>query len=179
MKLALALFAASLLVTVRAADSAGAYPPLKYQPLCSHGQALVDMEMARHPELKLITVHITPLGVPADANAERRILCSSIGRFGKPDAGPDAEVFNTNAEQVEIDKKLAPGANPFGPTAAPKYEVMAPLYDQAGDKIGIIVVVFPWKAGDDVAQKHATALKIRDEFKERTASKDDLLRPAE
>ena len=65
MKLVLALLAASLLVTVRAADSAGAYPPLKYKPLCSHGQALVDMEMARHPELKLITVHITPLGVPA------------------------------------------------------------------------------------------------------------------
>ena len=76
------------------------------------------------------------------------------------------------------DKKLAPGANPFGPTAGPKYEVLAPLFDQSGATIGIIVVVFPWKEGDDVATKHATALKIRDEFKERTASKDDLLRPA-
>jgi hypothetical protein len=171
--LALGMLAATL-APLRAADP---YAPLKYKPICTHGQALVDMEMARHPELKLITVHITPRGIPTDSAKDRCILCSSIGRFGKPDAGPDGDVVTTGKEQVEIDRH-APGANPFAPTAPPKYEVLTPLLARSGKIIGLLVVVFPWKEGVDTDKLHQVAMQIRDDFKERTADKDDLLRPA-
>ena len=175
----LAALAAGLTAAASGAGpSALHYAPLKYQPICSHGQALVDMEMAKHRELKLITLHATPPGVPADANEQRCILCSSIGRFGKPDAGPDADVFKKNQEFIELTKTAPPGTNPGGPTAPPKYEVLTPLLDRSGASIGIAVIVFLYKEGDDLAKLHQIAMDIRDELRQRIASKDDLLRPA-
>jgi hypothetical protein len=155
-----------------------AFAPLAYAPLGNYGQALVDMEMAKHSELKLITLHVTPAGVPADSDKDRCILCSSIGRIGKHDNDEDIGIFRANKEKTELEKDLAPGAPSYGPTAPPKYEVMTPLLDKAGETIGLAVIVFGYKAGDDVKKFDRIAHDIRDELRERIAAKDDLLKPA-
>jgi hypothetical protein len=164
--------------TLAAQESAKPYAPLAYTPQGTKGQALVDMEMAKHTELRLITLHVTPNGIAADSDKDRCIMCSSIGRIGKPDNDEDIGVFKAGKEKTELATTPPPPTAPFSVTAAPKYEVMTPLLDSAGDSIGLAVIVFNYKAGDDTKKYDKIAHKIRDDFKKRVASKDDLLGPA-
>ena len=162
--------------TVFAAENK--YAPLAYQPLCSFGQALVDVEVARHPELKILTVHVTPRGVPVDTDKERRLFFSNIGRVGKMDAGPDAQVYQSNRELVEIEKDPAPASTNFSITATPKYEVLEILRDRAGNRIGLVVMVFPYHENFDLEQYHKIALQVAKALSERISSKDGLFDPA-
>jgi hypothetical protein len=156
----------------------GSYAPLDYTPQGNVGQALVDMEMARHPELKLITIHVTPKGVSPDADKDRCILCSSIGRIGKHDNQEDIDVYRAGKETTELATRYAKNVSPWSVTQAPKYEVATPLLDNAGDKVGLLVIVFGYRKGDDTSKFDSIAHQIRDDIKERIASKDDLLAPA-
>lgn len=136
------------------------YAPLAYQPLCSFGRALVDVEVARHPELKILTVHVTPRGV------------------SKMDAGPDAQVYQSNRELVEIEKDPSPASTNFSITATPKDEVLEILRDRAGNRIGLVVMVFPYHENFDLKQYHKIALQVAQELSERISSKDGLFDPA-
>ncbi len=170
--LSLVLTAAAL----RGADSK--YAPLAYQPLCPQGQALVDMEMARHPELKILTLHVTPRGVSVDADKERRLFFSNIGRVSKMDADVDAEVYRSDKELVEVVKDPTPPSTNFSITASPKYEVLTILRDDKGNRIGLIVMVFPYHENFDLEQYHKIALLITKELNERISSKDGMFDPA-
>jgi hypothetical protein len=166
----------ALMTTAVAADQK--YAPLTYQPLCNLGQALVDMEVARHPELKILTVHVTPRGIPADTDSERRLFFSNIGRVSKVDAGVDAEVYRSNKELIEIEKDPAPPSTNFSITAAPKYEVLEILRDRNGNRLGLIVMVFPYHDNFDLEQYHKVALLVAKELGERISKKDELFDPA-
>lgn len=170
------LWLAAAAATAHAVDAK--YAPLSYQPICSQGQALVDMEVARHPELKILTLHVTPHGVPADTDNERRLFFSNIGRVSKVDAGVDAEVYRSDKELVEIEKDPAPPSTNFSITASPKYEVLEILRDKNGTRIGLIVMVFPYHDNFDLEQYHKVALQVARELNERIASKDGLFDPA-
>ncbi|MEO6874894.1 MAG: hypothetical protein ABI222_08735 [Opitutaceae bacterium] len=175
-------FAAMILVgcTVSSgrAETANPFAPLTYTPQGNYGQALVDMEMARHPELKILTVHVTPPGVAATADAERRLLFSNIGRIGKVDNAADGEVFRGGVEVIEVLKEAAPPSTNFSITAAPKYEVVEILQDATGAKIGLIVMVFPYHENFDLGKYRTVAQAVARELNRRVTTKDGLFKPA-
>jgi hypothetical protein len=170
------LWLTAVAATAHAADAK--YSPLAYQPICSQGQALVDMEVARHPELKILTLHVTPRDVPVDVDSERRLFFSNIGRVSKVDAGPDGDVYRSDKELIEIEKNPAKPSTNFSITATPKYEVLEILRDKNGARIGLIVMVFPYHENFDLEQYHKVALQVARELNERIASKDSLFDPA-
>ena len=169
---------AGLVASALAAETPNKFAPLAYTPLCNYGQALVDMEVARHPELKILTVHVTPPGVAAVDDRERRLLFSNIGRIGKVDNDADGEVFRGGIEVVEVLKGPAPPSTNFSITAAPKYEVLNILKDQSGKSIGLIVMVFPYHENFDLEKYHAIAKAVVSELNSRVPAKDDLFKPA-
>jgi hypothetical protein len=174
----LASIALVMAASGHAAPSPGAYPPLPYQPMGTDGQALVDMEVLKHPELKILTVHVTPPGVAPDVDKERRLMFSNIGRVGKIDNDGDAEVFRAGKELVEVLTEESPPSTNFSITASPKYEVLVPLNDASGKKIGLIVMIFPYHQNFDLESYHQIARDVTAELSSRVKSKDDLFRPA-
>lgn len=159
-------------------DNPNPYAPLPYKPVGNYGQAIVDMEMLKHPEVKLLTLHITPLGVPADSDKDRMMLCSSCGRIGNPDSDHDIGIFNSGKELVEWEKEPKATQKPWFPQAAPKYGVVEHIRTKSGDSVGLAAIVFPWKEGDDIAAYRKIAYEIMTDIKERIETKDDLLKPA-
>lgn len=165
-------------VAIQSAETASKYAPLTYTPLCNYGQALVDMEMAKHPELKILTVHVTPPGIAPEIDKERRLMFSNIGRIGKIDNDLDSEIFKGGKEVVEVLKSPTPASTNFSITATPKYEVWNILKDKSGKNIGLIVMVFPYHENFDLEQYHAVAKAVVEELNSRTTTKDDLFKPA-
>src|SRR5258706_14609638 len=138
-----AIFAAALYVglapVLHSAEPSNKYAPLTYMPMSTYGQALVDMEVAKHPEIKILTIHVTPSGVPAETDKERRMMFSNIGRIGKVDDPVGAEIFRSNKDDVVIKKDPAPPSMNFSITATPKSEVGTQLKNASGTTIGLIV----------------------------------------
>jgi hypothetical protein len=66
----------------------------------------------------------------------------------------------------------------FSITATPKYEVLGMLRTKSGEKIGLVVMVFPWHKDFDLEIYHRIAQTICREFSARITSKDDLFAPA-
>jgi len=162
-----------------AVETPNPFAPLAYRPLGNCGQALVDMEMARHPELKILTIHLTPTGVAPESDRERCLMFSNIGRIGKVDNDEDGAVFRAGKESVEVQKDPAPASTNFSITATPKYEVLEILRDKFGQKIGLIVMVFPFHEDFDLEKYHAVAKAVAEELHARmTDNKDDLFKPA-
>jgi hypothetical protein len=177
--LLLAFALRSLASNASAADSASnAYTPLAYHPLGTYGQALVDVEIAKHPELKILTVHVTPPGVSPDKDGDRRLMFSNIGRIGKVDNAEDDAVFRGGKEVVEIQKTPAPKSTNFSITATPKYEVIDLLKDKSGKNIGLIVMVFPYHAGALLDTYHQVAQQVTAELNGKVSDKEELLAPA-
>jgi hypothetical protein len=177
------LFAAAVFIgflpALHSAEPINKYAPLAYAPMSNRGQALVDMEMAKHPELKILTLHVTPRGMSPDVDKERRLMFSNIGRIGKVDNDEDAAIFRAGKEVVEAQKDPAPPSTNFSITATPKYEVLAPLMDKSGKKVGLIVMVFPYHEHFDLETYHRIAQEVAADLKNRVTSKDDLFKPAE
>jgi len=173
-----ALLALGCTAALRAAPPSGKYAPLPYNPLGTYGQALVDVEVASHPELKILTVHVTPPGVSPDQNGNRRLMFSNIGRIGKIDNEEDDTIFTGGKEVTEVTDKPAPASTNFSITAAPKYEVISPLLDKSGKKIGLIVMVFPYHEHFDLEIYHQVAKTVEAKLNGKVDSKEDLLAPA-
>lgn len=154
------------------------YLPLPFEPLGSRGQGLVDMEMAKHPELKLVAVHVTLRGVPADALKGRCMMFSSLGDIGKPDSDNDLAWFQTilttKQSKSRLAKDVPPGTLPYRVTSHPKYAVQAPLLTKTGEVVGFLGIVFPYQDSDDLKKYDAIAQSIADDFQKRIDKKDDL-----
>jgi hypothetical protein len=175
-------FLSTLLVvaacTVPSVRAEGRYLPLKFEPLGARGQGIVDMEMEKHDELKLIAVHVTLRGVPADALKDRYIMFSSFGNIGKPDSDSDLawfqELLKTKKSKSRAVADHSPGYLYYRVTAHPKYAVQAPLMTRTGEIIGFIGIVFPYTEGDDTKKYDAIAQSVADDFRSRIDHKDDL-----
>ena len=164
--------------TLRAADAANPYAPLAYKPLCNLGQALADVEVAKHKELKILTLHVTPLGSPVEGDGNRHLFFGNIGRIGKVDDADDDKAFRTGQEVVEVQDKPAPPSLNFSITATPKYEVLGILKTKDGTNIGLCVMVFPYHKDFDLETYHKIAQTVCDELSSRIDSKDSLFAPA-
>lgn len=124
-------------------------------------QKLVDEALAKHPDVVIIAMHVTPPG-----KTDNVIIASNIGRYGKKADEDDMRVIDTGKSNLEINK----GGNHF--------EVELVLQDQSGKTIGAAGIVFNYKPGDDKGQMEKTAEQIRDEWKAQTPTKESLFAPA-
>ena len=123
-------------------------------------QKLVDEALAKHPEVIIIAMHVTPPG-----KTDNVIIASNIGRYGKLADEDDMRVINTGKSNLELNK------------AGNHFEVELVLQDQSGKTIGAAGIVYNYKPGDDKSKMEKTAEQIRDEWKAQTPSKESLFEP--
>jgi hypothetical protein len=125
-----------------------------------YAQQLLDDSLARHKEVVIMAMHVTPPG-----KTENVIIASNIGRIGKKADEDDLRVIETGKPNLEVNKK------------GDHYEVELPVQDQSGKTIGAIGIVFNYVKGKE-AEFQKKAEEIRDEIKQRTPTLEKLFEPA-
>src|SRR6516164_7893165 len=123
----------------------------------TYAQKLVDETLAKHHELLILVMHVTPPN-----SSENTIIASNIGRIGKKADEDDLRVINTGKINLEVNEK------------GDHFEVELVLQDQSGNTIGALGTVYRYKAGDDKAKFQRTAEQIRDELGRQIPSKESL-----
>ncbi|MDB6093481.1 MAG: hypothetical protein JWM32_1043 [Verrucomicrobia bacterium] len=188
-RLLLALFASSIVATLHG-ETPNPYAPLNYIPRGTKGQAIVDMEMEKHPELKLIAIHVTYPGIPISLATDTKgkgswfhrgglfMMFSSFGKIGKPDNKGDMAWFASEKVKILLLKEEPPGNLWYRVTAHPKYNVQEPIYTKSGQLAGWVGVAFPYAEGDDLTKYDAITHSICEDIKARIADKDELYDPA-
>src|SRR5215468_12447940 len=95
-------------------------------------QKLVDEALAKHKDVIIMAMHVTPPG-----KTENVIIASNIGRIGKKADEDDLRVIETGKPNLEVNKK------------GDHFEVELVIQDQQGKTIGAMGVVFMYKEGAD------------------------------
>lgn len=149
-------YALSLLLASLALPAAAQTPPKTY------AQELVDRTVARHPELLVLAMHVTP-----PDSADNVIIASNIGRIGKKADADDLSVVKSGKPRLSLNK------------AGDHFEVLMPFLDANGRQIGALGEVFAYKAGDDQAALAQKATVIRDELARRISHVKNLVEPAQ
>jgi hypothetical protein len=124
----------------------------------THAQKLVEATLARHPELNVLAMHVTP-----PKGADNIIIASNFGRIGKKADADDLKVIETGQPRG--------GAYSKGK----RYGVALPLLDAAGKTIGALSVGWPSKQGDAEKDFFTKAEKVRDELRKRIPSIETLV----
>jgi len=148
----------------RISHTANLFDPARFDdktPENTYAQKLVDDALARHPEVIILVMHVTP-----PASTENVIVGSNIGRIGKKADEDDLRVIRTGQPNLEVN------------AAGDRFEVELVLQDVAGKTVGALGVVFPYKVGDDKVKFQKQAEKIRDELRKQTPSVAKLFEPA-
>lgn len=136
----------------QAAEPAGTVRPDSY------GHHLIEAELAAHPHVVVMAMHVTPPGSKTNV-----IVASNIGRLGKAADADDLGVISSKTVKVSLNAK------------GDRIEALEPLKDVDGEVIGAVGVVFPYKPGDDKAARAAEAEQIRDHLAKRIAHAGNLL----
>jgi predicted membrane-bound mannosyltransferase len=143
-----------------------------------NAQKLVDEAMAKHPEVVILSMHVTP-----PQKAENVIIASSVrpqspshssllhrktqpAWIGRKSNTDDERVISSRRSNIEVNK------------AGNHIEVTVPLQDHSGKTIGALGVVFNYKEGDDKGRYKKVAEQIRDEWRTQISNKDSLFEPA-
>jgi len=147
----------ALLLLATAALPAAAQTPVK-----NYAQELVDRTVARHPELVVLAMHVTP-----PKSADNVIIASNIGRIGKKADEDDLSVVKSGKPRLSLNK------------AGDHFEALMPFLDANGRQIGALGEVFAYKAGDDKDALAKKAVVIRDELARRISHTKNLLEPAQ
>jgi hypothetical protein len=139
----------------------GAYAVYPQEGKKIYAQKLLDDTLAKHKEVVIMAMHVTPPG-----KTDNVIIASNIGRLGKKADEDDMRVIDTGKPNLEVNKK------------GDHYEVELVLQDQSGKTIGAVGIVFMNKKGKEPEfLKKATA--IRDEMKAQTPTIAKLFEPAQ
>jgi hypothetical protein len=121
-----------------------------------YAQKLVDQALAKHSEVVILAMHVTPPDKPDNV-----IIASNIGRIGKKADEDDLRVINTGKPNLERNEK------------GDHFEVELVLQDESGNTIGALGVVFMYKPNNEAAfQKSAE--QLRDELRKRIPSRAKL-----
>jgi RNase H-fold protein (predicted Holliday junction resolvase) len=129
----------------------------------SYAQELVDKTVAKHPELLVLDLHVTP-----PKSSENVIVASKeAGRIGKPADPDDLNVIKTGTSLAEVNK------------TGDRFEVQLPLQDANRRTVGSVEMAFPYKTGDDKSALKKKAEKIRDELRRRISHVANLVEPAQ
>lgn len=114
----------------------------------THAQKLVDETVAKHPDVLVLAMHVTPPN-----SSKNVIIASNIGRIGKEADEDDLRVISTGKPNLEVNK------------TGDRFEVELVLQDASGKTIGALGVVFPYKAGDKKSELQKRAERIRDDLR--------------
>jgi hypothetical protein len=126
-----------------------------------YAQKLLDETLAKHKEVVIMAMHVTPPG-----KNENVIIASNIGRIGKKADEDDLRVIETGKPNLEVNKK------------GDHFEVELVLQDQSGKTIGAVGIVFNYEKGKE-AEFQKKAEQVRDEMKEKTPTLARLFEAAE
>jgi hypothetical protein len=126
-----------------------------------YAQKLLDETLAKHREVVIMAMHVTPPG-----KTENVIIASNIGRIGKKADEDDLRVIETGKPNLEVNKK------------GDHFEVELVLQDQSGKTIGAVGIVFNYEKGKE-AEFQKNAEQIRDEMKQKTPILAKLFEPAD
>ena len=149
----------------RISHTSNLFDPARFDdktPENTYAQKLVDESMARHPDVIILVMHVTPPN-----SAENVILGSNIGRIGKKADEDDMRVIETGKTNLEVN------------ATGDRFEVELVLRDVGGKTIGALGVVFPYKVGDDKAKRQRQAEQIRDEMRKQILSAAKLFELAQ
>jgi len=124
-------------------------------------QKLLDDTLAKHKEVVIMAMHVTPPG-----KTENVIIASNIGRIGKKADEDDMRVINTGKPNLEVNTK------------GDHYEVELVMQDQSGKTIGAVGIVFMNEKGKE-QEFLKKATQIRDEMKAQTPAITKLFEPVE
>ncbi|MGH9705013.1 MAG: hypothetical protein ACRD4K_16685 [Candidatus Acidiferrales bacterium] len=125
-----------------------------------YAQKLLDETLARHKNVVIMAMHVTPPG-----QTENVIIASNIGRIGKKADEDDLRVINTGKPNLEVNKK------------GDHFEVELVLQDLSGKTIGAVGIVFNYEKGKE-AEFQKNAEQIRDEMKQKTPTLAKFFEPA-
>jgi len=131
-------------------------------PARIYAQELVDRTVAKHPELAVMVMHVTPPDSSVNV-----IVASNIGRIGKPADADDLSVLKSGQARGSVNK------------AGDRFEALMPLKDVSGRVLGVLGLVFPYKSGDDKGRLLASAESIRNELGRRISHVKNLMEPAQ
>jgi hypothetical protein len=126
-----------------------------------YAQKLVDATLARHKDVLVMAMHVTPPG-----KTENVIIASNIGRIGKKADEDDLRVIETGKPNLEVNKK------------GDRFEVELVMEDQSGKTIGAVGIVFAYEKGKE-AEFQKNAEQIRDEMKQQTPALAKLFEPVD
>ena len=134
-------------------------------------QTLSDQIMAAHAELISVTFH----GVPPGAAAKTYTMFggSYPDRIGNPDDPDDVMVSETGI--TILDPRWHRTKDP-----QPKYVVMLPLRDAAGENVGLLVLAYknPAGSGKTDMEFFAAASRLRDTLQKQIPDYASLFKPA-
>jgi hypothetical protein len=125
-----------------------------------YAQKLLDETLARHKDVVIMAMHVTPPG-----KTDNVIIASNIGRIGKKADEDDTRVIETGKPNLEVNKK------------GDHFEVELVMQDQSGKTIGAVGIVFMNEKGKE-AEFQKNAEQIRDEMKQKTSTLAKLFEPA-
>jgi hypothetical protein len=125
-----------------------------------YAQKLVDETLAKHKDVVIMAMHVTPPG-----KTDNVIIASNIGRIGKKADEDDMRVIETGKPNLEVNKK------------GDHFEVELVMQDQSGKTIGAVGIVFMNEKGKE-AEFQKNAEQIRDEMKQKTPTLAKLFEPA-
>ncbi len=132
-----------------------------YEPLATtktHAQKLVDDTLAKHPDVIVLAMHVTP-----PKAKDNIIVASNFGRIGKKADDDDMKVINSGQPIVGVNAEEK------------RYGVELPLRDVASKTIGALSVGFRYKSGADEKAFLSKAEKVRDELQKRIPSVENLV----
>lgn len=135
-----------------------------------YAQQLSDETMKAHPELLSVTFH----GVPPGLHDSYTMFAGSYpDRIGNPDDPDDIDVSKKGI--TIVDPRWHHTHDP-----APKFVVLTPLRDRAGENIGLVVYAFKVRAESNAGERqfYLKALDLRDKLAERIPSYEALFAPA-
>ena len=140
-------------------------PPYKI-----YAQKLADETMKAHPELLSVTLHGVP---PRMHDAYTMFAGSYPDRIGNPDDPDDIDVSKKGI--TIVDPRWHRTKDP-----APKFVVLMPLRDRAGENLGLVVYAFKVPVESNAGEKifYLKALSLRDALAKRIPSYEALFAAA-
>ena len=135
-----------------------------------YAQQLSDETMKAHPELLSVTLH----GVPPGMHEAYTMFAGSYpDRVGNPDDPDDIDVSKKGI--TIVDPRWRRTKDP-----APKFVVLMPLRNRAGENIGLVVYAFKVPVESNAGERkfYLKALDLRDALAKRIPSYDALFAAA-
>lgn len=143
----------SAMLVYAAAAGAQSFAPIQ-------GQRMVDVILAKHTEITVMAMHVTP-----PTQADNIIIASNIGRIGKKADADDLSVLASGQPRIERTK-----------TGDLSVELL--MLDVSGKTVGVLGATFNAKIATDKVAALKLAEIVRDELRAQTPSLESLFVPA-